>query len=451
MGVLRKTISGWGRYPLQTCELQRPESLSGLHTEAAPRIARGLGRSYGDAALNRDGRVLLTERVNRLLDFDAAKGLLHAEAGVTLEEIQRLFVPRGWFAPVVPGTRHVTLGGCVAADVHGKNHHRDGAFSRHLTDLLLITADGKRRRCSPTRDTQAFWATVGGMGLTGVIGEVGLRLRPIETAYLVAEHHPTANLDETLACLDDPGLDDEHTVAWIDGLATGAALGRGVFMRAHHASVGELPAKLRSQPLAIPSHRMHRVPMDMPGSLLSAPLLRLFNALYYRRQGARREPFVTDYVSFFHPLDSIAEWNRLYGKRGFLQYQCAVPAASGAAVLGELLQRLALSGNGSFLAVLKRFGAAGEGMLSFPMPGYTLAVDLPRRDEAILTLLDELDRQVADCGGRVYLAKDARLGPAMFRRMYPRYAEWFAVKQRLDPDRRFSSSLSRRLSLEAGP
>lgn len=451
MGVLKKAVSGWGRYPVARCELQRPESFARLHSDATPRIARGLGRSYGDAALNDEGRLLLTERVNRLLRFDSERGLLRAEAGVTLEEVERLFVPRGWFPAVLPGTRQVTLGGCVAADVHGKNHHRDGTFSKHVTELLLITADGKRLRCSPTREKQAFWATVGGMGLTGVVGEVALRLRPIESAYVVAENHPTANLEETLALLDDSRLDDEYTVAWLDGLSRGASLGRGVFMRGHHATTDELPASLRAQPLAIAGHSSHRMPLDLPQGLMHPVLLRAFNGIYYRRQGARREPFVIDYERFFHPLDAIEDWNRLYGKAGFIQYQCAVPLDAGHRVIREILRRLAQSGNGSFLAVLKKLGTAGAGMLSFPLPGYTLAVDMPYRGEALLRLLEELDGLVAECGGRVYLAKDARLGPAMFRQMYPRYAEWYAVKRRLDPELKFSSNLSRRLLMEAGP
>ena len=451
MGVLRKSIAGWGCYPVQICELQRPESPAGLHNDVAPLIARGLGRSYGDAALNDEGRVLLTERLNRLLSFDATQGVLRAEAGTTLAEILRLFVPRGWFPVVVPGTRHVTLGGCVAADVHGKNHHRDGAFSQHLTDLQLLTAAGKRLRCSPTREKDAFWATVGGMGLTGVITEVGIRMRPIDSAYLVTEHQPTADLDQTLAYLDDNSFDDEYTVAWLDGLATGASLGRGVFMRGHHAAVADLPVRLRDQPLAISDRGTRRVPMNLPSGLLHPALLRIFNSIYYQRQGARRQPFVVDYSSFFHPLDALDDWNRLYGKLGFLQYQCAVPAAGGVEVLREILRRLAEAGYGSFLAVLKKFGAASKGMLSFPLPGYTLAVDIPRRGETLLALLDELDDRVAGCGGRVYLAKDARLSPVAFRRMYPRFGDWHAIKQRLDPHQRFSSSLSRRLRLEAGP
>ena len=341
MGGVIKSLSGWGRYPAQECELQRPERYSGLVTDQSPRIARGQGRSYGDAALNSDGVVILTERLNRMLKFDAQNGVLRAEAGVTLAEVMQLLVPRGWFPWVTPGTRSVSLGGCLAADVHGKNHHRDGAFSQAVRELVLLSADGKRLRCSSKRNSSAFWATVGGMGLTGIVGELDLSLRPIESAYLIAEHLPTGNLDETVAYLNDDAFDDDYTVAWIDGLATGASLGRGVFMRGHHAAVDELPERLRTNPLQIPGRGEHRVPFDFPGWFLNPLLLRAFNALYYRRQGARRAPFVTDYTSFFHPLDGVGDWNRPYGRAGFLQYQCVVPADGGTDVVRTNLDRLA--------------------------------------------------------------------------------------------------------------
>jgi len=448
---MKKPLSGWGRYPVQECELKRPERYAGLFEEHAPRIARGQGRSYGDAALNGDGLVLLTERVNRLLKFDSERGVLHAESGVTLAELMRCLVPQGWFPRVTPGTQYASLGGCVAADVHGKNHHREGAFSQGVKELVLLTADGKRLRCSPKRNKDAFWATVGGMGLTGVIGEVVLAMRPIETAYLVAEYHPTNHLDETLAYLDDAVFDDEYTVAWIDGMAVGESLGRGVFMRGHHAALSDLSAQIRNSPLEIPGRGAHRIPIDLPGWFLNPLFLQTFNALYYRRQGARQAPFIINYASFFHPLDTIGEWNRLYGRSGFIQYQCVVPSDSGRDVLHAILERLVAQGYGSFLAVLKRFGAEGQGMLSFPKPGYTLAVDIPRPGEKLFALLNERDREVADGGGRVYLAKDARLQPQVFRKMYPRYAEWHRVKRELDPESQFSSTLSRRLLLEEGP
>lgn len=451
MGSMRKPLSGWGRYPVQECELRRPERYAGLLEDQSPRIARGQGRSYGDAALNGDGLVLLTERVNRMLKFDSERGVLHAESGVALAELMRCLVPRGWFPKVTPGTQYASLGGCVAADVHGKNHHRDGTFSESVKELVLLTADGKRLRCSPGRNSGAFWATVGGMGLTGTIGEVALSLRPIESAYLVAEHHPTGNLDETLAYLDDDVFDDQYTVAWIDGMAVGDSLGRGVFMRGHHAALSDLPAQIRNNPLEIPGRGAHRVPVDLPGWFMNSLFLQAFNALYYRRQGARQTPFVIDYASFFHPLDAIGDWNRLYGRSGFIQYQCVVPSESGRDTLHGILERLVSEGHGSFLAVLKKFGAEGRGLLSFPKPGYTLAVDIPRPGEKLFEILNELDREVANSGGRVYLAKDARLNPDMFRIMYPRYAEWYRMKQDLDPDWVFCSSLSRRLLLEEGP
>lgn len=450
MSVLNGPLSGWGRYPVQQCDQRRPERFSGLLDDRAPRIARGQGRSYGDAALNDEGLVLLTERINRLLQFDESRGVLRAEAGVTLAELLRVLVPRGWFPKVTPGTQYVSLGGCIAADVHGKNHHRDGSFSNSVDELTLITAEGKRLRCSPKRNEKAFRATVGGMGLTGVIGEVALQFRPIESAYLVAEHQPTRHLEETLAYLDDDVFDDEYTVAWIDGMATGDALGRGVFMRGHHASATELPGNLQRSALEIPGRAVHSVPLDFPGWFLHPALLKVFNALYYRRQGSRRSPFVTDYASFFYPLDAVGEWNRLYGRNGFLQYQFVVPGESGRAVLRSVLDRLVRQGYGSFLAVLKKFGAEGNGLLSFPKPGYTLAVDIPMRGDGLLRLLSELDDEVAACGGRVYLAKDARLSPERFRRMYPRFAEWQRIKRDLDPESVFSSTLSRRLKLEEG-
>lgn len=429
----------------------RPETYAGLQTDIVPQVARGCGRAYGDAALNERGVVVLTERLDRLLAFDGERGLLRAEAGMTLADVLSFVVPRGWFPAVTPGTRFVTLGGCVAADVHGKNHHHDGSFGAHVTALELITAEARRLRCSPRRQVQAFGATVGGMGLTGIVGEVAVQLRAIETAYMMAEHRVTSDLDGTLALLDAAEFDDQYTVAWVDDLATGTALGRGVFMRAHHATRDELPARLQGAPLLLAGRHSYRIPVDLPAWFLARPAVRAFNALYYRRQRARRAPFVVDYPRFFYPLDAIGDWNRLYGRRGLIQYQCVVPLAQARAGLRLILTRLARAGCGSFLSVLKRLGDAGAGLLSFPMAGYTLALDIPWRGDRTRALLAELDELVIDHGGRVYLAKDACLSPASFRAMYPRFAEWWRIKQRLDPEGRFSSSLSRRLQIEEGP
>ena len=445
MATLTKAISGWGRYPVQTCELERPERYSDLTPSASSIIARGQGRSYGDAALNENGRVILTERVNRFLDFDLSTGILRAEAGVTLAEILDVVVPKGWFLPVTPGTKFVSLGGCVAADVHGKNHHHDGSFGEHVLALELILTDGSRMICSSTEHPDAFWATVGGMGLTGIIGEVTLQLTPIQSAYVKVQHHQAQNLEQLFQQLQDPAIDDRYTVAWIDCLSTGASLGRGVVMCGHHATAAELPAG--NAPFSIKQKPKRSIPFDLPSWALNPFSIGTFNALYYRQEGSKKAPFLSNYDSFFYPLDAINDWNRLYGKQGFVQYQCVIPNQTAFEGIKSLLTVLSSSKRASFLAVLKRFGPEGNGMLSFPMAGYTLALDLPVRDAELFKMLDQLDQIVIQHGGRVYLAKDARLSAESFQAMYPHYGEWLKVKNAIDPNNRFSSSLSRRLKI----
>lgn len=449
MGILVTAISGWGRYPVQTCELERPERYADLHSEAASVIARGQGRSYGDAALNENRRVLLTERVNRLLEFDTGKGILHAEAGATLAEILEVIVPKGWFLPVTPGTKFVSLGGCVAADVHGKNHHHEGSFGDHVIAIELIMADGSHVKCSAVEKPELFWATVGGMGLTGIIGEVTLKLSPITTAQMFVRHHATGNLEQLFQLLQDPALDDRYTVAWIDSLAGGENLGRGIAMCGHHATVEELPPGFGSA-LATRKERNRAMPFDLPGWALNPQSIGAFNALYYRREAKKQRPFLTGYDQYFYPLDAIGDWNRLYGKRGFVQYQCVIPDTTAFDGIKALLQELSGSRRPSFLAVLKRLGAQGRGLLSFPLAGYTLALDLPIRDDGLFVLLNKLDEIVLRHGGRVYLAKDARLSAESFRAMYPRYEEWLRIRNAADPQNRFSSSLARRLQIGEG-
>ena len=459
MATLVTLLSGWGRYPVQSCELERPERYADLHSDAASVIARGQGRSYGDAALNENRRVLLTGRVNRLLEFDAEKGVLRAEAGVTLAEILDVAVPNGWFLPVTPGTKFVSLGGCVAADVHGKNHHHDGSFGDHVIAIDLIHADGSRVTCSAAENTELFWATVGGMGLTGIIGEVALKLIPIQSSHMMVRHHAAANLEQLFQYLQDPSIDDRYTVAWIDSLATGQRLGRGIAMCGHHANVEELPAGF-ADAFATRHERSRQVPFDFPAWMLNPLSIGAFNALYYRREGKKQQPFLTGYDPYFYPLDAIGQWNRMYGKRGFVQYQCVIPDSSAFDGIKTLLQELSGSRRPSFLAVLKRLGAQGGGLLSFPMAGYTLALDLPIRsgkllaghpDDGLFALLDKLDKIVLQHGGRVYLAKDARLSAESFRAMYPRYGEWLKIKNAVDPQNRFSSSLARRLGIGDAP
>lgn len=451
MSTIQRSLAGWGNYPRQDCALRRPERYAGLRPEGeGSHIARGMGRSYGDAALNEQGTVILTERLQRLRSFDRESGVLRAEAGMTLDDLLRICVPAGWFPAVTPGTRFVSLGGCVAADVHGKNHHRDGSFSTGVRELALIDGEGQQRHCSRDEQAEAFWATVGGMGLTGMIGEVALQLQPIDSAYMHVRHLPSLDLAHTFSLLEDPAHDATYTVAWLDLVARGHRRGRGVVMLGEHAGLDALNSAQAAAPFAAASQRQRPVPFNMPGWLLNPLSIRAFNQLYYSSQGRKQNGFISHYQPFFYPLDGLANWNRLYGSKGFLQYQCVLPTEGALAGVQALLERLQQSGQPSFLGVLKRLGDEGEGMLSFPMPGYTLAMDLPFAGTGLLSLLDELDAIVMHHGGRVYLAKDARLPPDALRRMYPRLGEWQAVRQRLDPRGCFQSSLSRRLKMEEG-
>jgi len=370
---------------------------------------------------------------------------------MTLHDLLEIIVPRGWFLSVTPGTRYVSLGGAVAADVHGKNHHNDGSIGRYVTDIQLYLPSGEILACSPENNADLFWASIGGMGLTGFIGEIGLRLRRIPSAYIKAQHHEASDLDTLFKLFADSTYDAPYTVAWIDSLSRGAKLGRGVLMCGHHAELDELSADLRQHPHSLKAARAIRIPFDVPPWLMNPYSISLFNALYHRIEGGKRSSFITDYRKFFYPLDALLNWNRLYGKRGFLQYQCVIPEPHAYEGMRKLIERIVSSRHSSFLAVLKRMGPAGQGMLSFPMAGYTLALDLTLSDSRLFTLLNELDELVIGYGGRTYLAKDARLSANTFRAMYPRYGEWLEAKRRVDPGGCLSSSLSRRLKIGEAP
>jgi decaprenylphospho-beta-D-ribofuranose 2-oxidase len=440
-------MSGWGRYPRALSSVVCPSSLVEVEPPAKGHmIAHGQGRSYGDAALIQNGVLMLTERLDRIISFDEETGLLRAEAGMTLDQILEAFVPKGWFPPVTPGTKFVSLGGCVAADVHGKNHHRDGTFGSYVRELEIVLADGSRKVCSPLEDAELFWATVGGMGLTGIITVVKLQLIPIESAHVAVQHHQATDLDASLRLLEDSATDDRYTVAWIDCLAGGRELGRSVLMRGHHAMRAELPAQV-TEPLRLKTQGQRNLPFDFPNWVLNPLTMSAFNKLYYWRQGARKRPFVTSCETFFYPLDMIGNWNRMYGKRGFVQYQCVFPTRTARRGLQTLLEKLSASRRASFLAVLKRFGPEGSGLLSFPLEGYTLSLDLPLGDPALFPFLDQLDAIVLQNCGRVYLAKDARLKAEAFQAMYPRLHAWKRVKARVDPLNRFTSDLARRLGI----
>lgn len=443
-----RRLSGWGNYPVSSSMLERPERIHQLQLLEEKVIPRGLGRSYGDAALNEGNGVILMERLNRFIAFDEVSGIVHAEAGVLLSDIIQTFLPRKWFLPVTPGTKAVTLGGCFACDVHGKNHHRDGAFSQYVTEIELLLADGSKRICSPSQNGELFWAAAGGMGLTGIITEIKLQLIPVETAYMQVRHEAAANLAQLLQILQDSAKDDKYSVAWLDGNASAKNMGRGIVMTGHHASVKDLPAMIKN-PLQLPQKKMFRIPFQMPSWCLNNWNVRLFNSLYFSTQSRKRTPFTVDCDAYFYPLDAVGNWNALYGAKGFIQYQFVVPENNSERAISEVFERMLKERRFAYLAVLKRFGKEGPGLLSFPFEGYTLALDFPLAQTGLLKFLDELDELVLKSSGRVYLAKDARMQPETFKIMYPRFPLWHAIKAKTDPASRFCSDLSRRLRMEA--
>lgn len=438
-------LSGWGRYPVRDCTLWQPGTAEALHATLAPlpsSIARGNGRSYGDASLNPDATIDM-RRLDRLIGFDDATGELVCEAGVLLSDIIDAFVPRGWFVPVTPGTRRVTVGGMIASDVHGKNHHGAGSFCDHLLWLELDPGDGRVLRCSADENADLFAATCGGMGLTGMIVRAAFRMVAIETAWMRQRTVRARDLDEAMALFEQSHA-WTYSVAWIDCLARGRDLGRSAILLAEHASLGELDASRRAAPLARPPRKSRAVPIDLPGFTLSGFNVAAFNRLYYAMQRPGEALVALD--PYFYPLDALSDWNRIYGRRGFVQYQCVLPLAESERGLARLLETIAAAGSGSFLAVLKRLGPQSFGLLSFPMPGYTLALDFPATP-ANLALLERLDAITADHGGRIYLTKDARLSPAMLARGYPQLQEFRGLRAHYGLDRRFSSLLSQRLGL----
>lgn len=429
-------VSGWGRFPVVEGDLLSVRSYDDVAAAVAtgPVTARGLGRSYGDSALGR--RMLDLTGLDRFLAFEEATGTLTCEAGVSLSEILRVMVPRGWFLPVTPGTRFVTVGGAIASDVHGKNHHRDGSFADHVSSFRLLVGSGEVLDVSRTSHPDLFAATCGGMGLTGVVLDATFTLRPVRSR----------NVDETV--IKAPGLDaaldafDLHSsvtysVAWIDLVATGARLGRSLVMLGEHADDGHLGAGGKG---GLP------VPVDAPAVLLNRATVTAFNALYYGRVRQQVTRHRVGYEPFFHPLDKLAHWNRLYGRQGFVQHQFVLPRHAGRGPLREALETIVASGLASPLAVLKVFGEGNDSMLGFPMPGYTLAVDLKAVPEA-LRLCRTLDRLVLEAGGRIYLTKDSRMTPETFAACYPRLEEFQDVRRRYGATGLFVSAQAERLGV----
>jgi FAD/FMN-containing dehydrogenase len=429
----------WGRWPRSHQRIIRQFSRYDSLPDDTPLLPYGNGRSYGDVCLNDGGTLLWTRGLDRYISFDEATGVLECEAGVLLSDIMERFLPRGWFPAVSPGTGYVTVGGAIANDVHGKNHHRAGSFGHHVLGFELLRSDGQVLQCSPQSHPDWFRASIGGLGLTGLIRTARLQLRRVAGPWIAGDSRRFTSLGEFFELEELSGRDYEYTVAWLDCAARGRRLGRGVFMRGNHG--GGPPATTRSTPRG----RQARFPLTPPFSPVTGTTVRLFNTLYYHRGSASQAHALWHYQSFLHPLDGILEWNRMYGPRGFFQYQCVLPVASAVPSLEAMLTAIARSGLGSFLSVLKRFGAApAAGMMSFARPGVTLALDFPNRGAATLRLLAALEDITLEAGGAVYPAKDASMSAAAFQRYYP---EWREFRRFIDP--RFSSSFWRRVSVEA--
>jgi decaprenylphospho-beta-D-ribofuranose 2-oxidase len=444
-------LTGWGRTAPtvgHVAAVRSVEDAAAAVKLAGERglIARGLGRSYGDAAQNAGGVVLDMTGLDRIRQVDLESRTAVVDAGVSLDTLMRALLPFGLWIPVLPGTRQVTIGGAIAADVHGKNHHVAGSFGDHVLSLGLLTADGSVRTVRPDDDTSdLFWATVGGMGLTGVVVQATIALTEVETAYFVVDTERAHDLGDLMERLSTGDERYPYSVAWFDSIASGQRLGRAVVTRGRSARLGDLPAQLRGRARHFDAPRLGTVPPGIPSGLLNRLTGRAFNEVWFRKAPAHRSGELQNITRFFHPLDMVADWNRLYGPRGFCQYQFVVPFGA-ESIFRECVQTIAASGHVSCLNVLKRFGEGNRSPLSFPTRGWTLAVDIPVRP-GLAELFSRLDDLVVAAGGRVYLAKDSRLPAANLQAMYPRLEEFRRLRHRVDPEGMFRSDLARRLDL----
>ncbi|MEU4415547.1 FAD-binding oxidoreductase [Nocardia salmonicida] len=450
-----RSLSGWARTAPTVAEVLRTPDIAVIAERvrtAGPRgvIARGLGRSYGDPAQNAGGLVVDMTALDRIHSIDPDSGIVEVEAGVSLDALMRAALPFGLWIPVLPGTRQVTVGGAIGADIHGKNHHSQGSFGNHVVSMDLLTADGSVRTLRPEgADSELFWATVGGMGLTGIIVGARVRLKHTETAYFLVDNDRTRDLDETMELLTG-GSDDgyDYSMAVPDTISTGAKLGRAGFSRGSLATVDQLPVRLRSKPLNFDAPQLFTVPDIFPNGMVNSVTTRIAAEAAHRLFPRRARGRIQNLTQFYHPLDLLGEWNRAYGKRGFLQYQFSMPFGA-ERQLADTVRAIAESGHHSFLNVFKRMGTGNPAPLSWPHPGYMLSLDFGLTGGLDRFCVD-LDERVLAAGGRLYLAKESRTTPEMIATMYPRLDEWRRIRNRVDPERVFASDLSRRLRLVTG-
>lgn len=443
-----EVLTGWGRTAPSRAHVWEPRQTAELvrlldSTTARGIIARGLGRSYGDAAQNGGGEVVRCTRLDRVLELDVAKGTCTVEAGVSIEMLMRILLPLGWFPMVVPGTRFVTVGGAIASEIHGK--FRNGSFSDSVTRMRLVTPERGAITVGPDDDAEVFWATAGGMGLTGIITEATLQLQPVETAQMLVDTERADNVDDCMARMLESDDRYGYSVAWIDCLSRGAHLGRSVLSRGDHASLDDLSDGKRAGARNFAPRTRLRLPPWMPNGLINPLSTRVFNELWFRKAPREQRGNLESITSFFHPLDAVLDWNRIYGSNGFVQYQFVVPYGA-ETVVRALVERLSAQQCPSFLAVLKRFEHDSRALIGFPTSGWTLALDVPT-GEYLTELFNGLDDAVVEAGGRVYLSKDSRLRAELLPEMYPQLTRWREVRSLLDPRHQLCSDMDRRLNL----
>jgi decaprenylphospho-beta-D-ribofuranose 2-oxidase len=441
---VKKHITNWGNYPLIEAQINEPAEISSVkktveNTEIL--IGRGMGRCYGDSALQKN--ILSTIKLNHFLSFDESTGILHCESGVSFDEILQIFVPRGWFLPVTPGTKFITVGGAIASDIHGKNHHKEGTFSDHVISFKIISASGEHIYCSREINTELFQLTCGGMGLTGIITDVVFKLKKIETSYIRQESIKAKNLDEVME-LFESSESWTYSMAWIDCLSSGDKLGRSILMRGESAKVNELSVAQRKNPLQVHSGEKINIPFYFPSFTLNSFSVRAFNFLYYHKQFKKIKHSIIHYDPFYYPLDAIHHWNRIYGKNGFTQYQFVIPKNAGREGLAEIISFIGKRKMGSFLSVLKLFGKQDENYIRFPMEGYTLAMDF-KINPSVWKFLDEMDKLILQFGGRLYLTKDVRMKKDMLIQSYPESENFISKINLLDENHKFRSIQSERI------